>query len=103
MPSNLQLIADLSDGATVVGSYIYIQQTRPQPQCFDPSIHKIPESVWTLAILSDTLGRLEINVKHIVRIGTSQTDMVVIKNPVDVGIYVVDLLRLAETVPLKRL
>ena len=52
MPNNLRLIADLSDGSTVVGSFIYIQQTRPLPQCFDPLIHEIPKTVWTLAIMS---------------------------------------------------
>ena len=103
MPNNLRLIADLSDGSTVVGSFIYIQQTRPYPQCFDPSIHKLPEPVGTLAILSDTLGRIEINVKHIVRIGTDQTRMVVIKNPVDALIYVNELLQTAQNMPLNYL
>ena len=103
MPNTLRLIADLSDGSTVVGSYIYIQQTIPLPPCSDPSIHAIPQPVGTLAILSDTLGRLEINAKHIVRIGTDQASMTAIKDPVDAMSYVNELLQTAQNIPLNYL
>lgn len=103
MPNNLRFMVDLSDGSTVVGSFIYIQKTRPLPQCFDPAIHEIPQPVWTLAILSDILGRLEINAKHIVRIGTDQASMMAIKNPMDAIIYVNGLLQTAQNIPLNYL
>ena len=101
MPSNLRLTVDLSDGSTVVGSFIYIGTDKPA--------HTLPYDTacysnrWTLAILSDTLGRLEINAKHIVRIGKDQPSMVVIKNPADAAIYVNGLLQATKYIPLNYL
>lgn len=101
---NIRLIVDLDDGTTLPGTFVCIAHDVPAPQCFDAAItHEIPQAVWTLTIRSATLGKLDVDARHVVRIGTSQTDMAVIKNPVDVGIYVNDLLRLAETNPLNLL
>lgn len=102
--SNIRLIVDLNDGTTLPGTFVCISRHVPAPQCFDDTItHEIPQAVWTLTIRSATLGKLDVDARHVVRIGTSQTDMAVIKNPVDVGIYVNELLRLAETNPLNLL
>ena len=91
---NLRFIADLADGSTVVGSYIYIQMTVPEIS---------RSQVCTLSILSDTLGRLDINAKHIVRIGTDPSCLTETKQPQDVFCYVSDRLRLAEATPLNSL
>ena len=100
---NIRLIVDLDDGTTLPGTFVCIAHEVPAPQCFDDITHEIPQAVWTLTIRSATLGKLDVDARHVVRIGTSQTDMAVIKNPADVGIYVNDLLRLAETNPLNLL
>lgn len=89
--TNLRLIADLSDGSTIVGSYIYIEMTVPEEPRFQ---------VCTLSVRSDTLGSLDIDAKHIVRIGTDPSRLTETKQPQDVFYYVTDLLRLAETTPL---
>ena len=91
MPSNLRLTADLSDGSTVVGSYIHIEMTVPEIS---------RAQVCTLSLRSDTLGRLDINAKHIVCIGTDPAHLTETKQPKDVFYYVTDLLRLAEATPL---
>ena len=98
--SNIRLIVDLDDGTILPGTFVSIAHDVPSPQFFDSAIHEIPQAVWTLTIRSATLGKLDVDVRHVVRIGTSQTDMAVIKNPVDVGIYVDGLLRLSENIPL---
>ena len=91
MLNNLRLIADLADGSTVVGSYIHIEITVPEISRFQ---------VCTLSIRSDTLGRLDINAKHIVRIGTDPSHLTETKRPQDVFYYVTDRLRVAEATPL---
>lgn len=90
MPT-LRFIADLADGSTVVGSYVHIEMTVPEIS---------RSQVCTLSILSDTLGRLDINAKHIVRIGTDPSCLTETKQPQDVFYYVSDRLRLAEATPL---
>ena len=101
--SNLQLIVDLNDGTTLVGTFVSIAHDVPAPQCSDAAIHESPQAVWTLTIRSATLGRLDVDARHVVRIGPSQMDVVDINNPEDVGIYLDGLFRLAGTVPLNRL
>jgi len=91
MSTNLRFIADLADGSTVVGSYIHIEMTVPEIS---------RAQVCTLSLLSDTLGRLDINAKHVIRIGTDPAHFTETKRPQDVFYYVTDLLRLAEATPL---
>lgn len=91
MPTNIRFIADLADGSTVVGSYVHIVITVPEIS---------RAQVCTLSLLSDTLGRLDINAKHIVRIGTDPSRLTETKQPKDVFYYVTDFLRLAEATPL---
>ena len=101
MTSNLLLTVDLSDGSTVVGSFIYIGTDKPGPTLpYDTARYS---NRWTLAILSETLGRLEINAKHIVRIGTNPAHLTATKNPADVVLYVNELLQTAQNIPLNRL
>ena len=90
MPT-LRFIADLSDGSTVVGSYVHIKMAVPEIS---------RSQVCTLSILSDTLGRLDIDAKYIVRIGTDPSCLTETKQPQDVFYYVTDRLRLAKTDPL---
>ena len=85
MLNNLRFIADLADGSTVVGSYIHIEITVPEIS---------RSQVCTLSIRSDTLGRLDINAKHIVRIGTDPSCLTETKQPKDVFYYVTDRLRI---------
>ena len=89
--SNIRFTADLADGSTVVGSYIHIGITVPEIS---------RSQVCTLSLCSDTLGRLDINAKHIVRIGTDPSCLTETKQPEDVFYYVADHLRLAEATPL---
>lgn len=91
MLNNLRFIADLADGSTVVGSYIHIEMTVPEIS---------RAQVCTLSLCSDTLGRLDINAKHVIRIGTDPAHLTETKKPVDVFCYVTDCLRLAEDTPL---
>lgn len=91
MLTNPRFIADLADGSTVVGSYINIVITVPEIS---------RAQVCTLSPLSDTLGRLDINAKHIVRIGTDPSHLTETKQPKEVFYYVTDFLRLAEATPL---
>lgn len=90
MPT-LRFIADLDDGSTVVGSYIHIEITVPEIS---------RAQVCTLSLLSDTLGRLDINAKHVIRIGTDPAHLTETKQPKDVFYYVTDFLRLAKATPL---
>ena len=91
MPNNLRLIADLSDGSTIVGYYTHIKMTAPEDSRFQVCI---------LSVRSDTLGSLDIDAKHIVRIGTDQSRITEIKTPKDVFYYVTDRLRVAKATPL---
>ena len=91
MSTNLRFIADLADGSTVVGSYIHIEMTVPEIS---------RAQVCTLSLRSDTLGRLDINAKHVIRIGTDPAHLTETKKPDDVFCYVTDCLRLAEYTPL---
>lgn len=91
MLNNLRFIADLADGSTVVGSYIHVEITVPEIS---------RAQVCTLSLCSDTLGRLDINAKHIIRIGTDPAYLTETKKPDDVFCYVTNRLRLAEATPL---
>jgi len=91
MLNNLRFIADLADGSTVVGSYVHIKITVPEDSRFQ---------VCTLSLRSDILGSLDINAKHIVRIGTDPAHLTETKQAKDVFYYVTDCLRLAEATPL---
>lgn len=82
--TNLRLIADLSDGSTIVGYYTHIKMTVPEDSRFP---------VCTLSVRSDTLGSLDIDAKHIVRIGTDQSRLTETKQSKDVFYYVTDRLR----------
>lgn len=78
MPT-FRFIADLADGSTVVGSYVHIGITVPEIS---------RAQVCTLSLRSDTLGRLDINAKHIIRIGTDPAHLTEIKNPLDILPYI---------------
>lgn len=89
--TNLRLIADLSDGSTIVGYYTHIKMTVPEDSRFQ---------VCTLSVRSDTLGILDIDAKHIVRIGTDQSRLTETKQPKDVFQYITSLYHLISDVPI---
>lgn len=88
---NIRFIVDLADGSTVVGSYIHIEMTVPEIS---------RAQVCTLSLRSDTLGVLDINAKHVIRIGIDPSHLTETKQSQDVFYYVTDRLRLAEAIPL---
>lgn len=89
--TNLRLIADLSDGSTIVGSYTHIKMTVPEDSRFQ---------VCTLSVRSETLGSLDIDAKHIVRIGTDPSRLTETKTPKDVFQYITSLYHLIPDAPI---
>lgn len=95
MAKKLKLYIELSDGSSIVGSFISIAREASFPECVDK-----PISAWSITIMSDTLGKLDINAVYVIGIGTDPNDMTHPKNPVDVALYVNNLLQLAHSMPL---
>ena len=73
--NNAQLICNLDDGSTLVGSYVCLAQD-------------IPNSTWMVTIRSTALGTLDIDARHIARIGTDPERLTETKTPVAVALYV---------------
>lgn len=73
--NNAQIICNLDDGSTLVGSYVCLAQD-------------IPNSTWTVSIRSTALGTIDIDARHIVRIGTEPGCLTETKTPVAVALYV---------------
>jgi len=84
-----KLTIELEDGSTIVGTWISFSQSNPYNTLFPSGdIYEIPEPLCTLSVLSDTLGKLDINALHIVRIGTDHEHLTEIKNPLDILSYI---------------
>lgn len=94
MAKRLKLYIELADGSSIVGSFISIAREASFPECVGN-----PISSWSITILSDTLGKLNINAVYVIGIGTDPNDMTHPKYPVDVALYVNNLLHLAHNMP----
>lgn len=96
--TNIHLIVHLGDGCVIVGTLVSFQQNLPVPTFFDCAIHQLPEASCSVSILTDTMGTLDFNARHVVKIGTDNGHMVEIKAAMDVVLYLTSLLDLAHKV-----
>lgn len=95
MSNRLKLRVELADGCILVGEVVSVG-SKPQ----------FPESQqmkWYMDLLTDTLGKVEINAVHIAKMGPDPTKMQEFKDPVDVFNYVVELMRVAHSMSLNLL
>lgn len=84
MSNRLKLRVELDDGCILVGEVVSVG-SKPQ----------FPESQmkWYMDLLTDTLGNVEINAFHIVKMGPDPLNMQEFKDPVEVFNHVVELMR----------
>ena len=95
---NIPLIVHLGDGCVVVGTLSSFEQRLPTQTFFDCGIHQFPEASCSVSVLTDTMGTLDFNARHIVKMGTDEDHMVDIKAPLDVVLYLKSLLALDRKV-----
>lgn len=91
MSNLLKLRVELSDGCILVGEVISVGSKPQSPESFDK-----PQMKWFMDLLTDTLGKVEINAFHIVKMGPCPTEMRQFKEPVEVVTYVIELMRVAQ-------
>lgn len=91
MSNRLKLCVELADGCILVGEVVSVGSKTQSPEYFDK-----PQMKWYLELLTDTLGNVEINAVHIVKMGSCQTEMRQFKEPVEVVTYVLELMRVAQ-------
>jgi hypothetical protein len=96
--TNIPLIVHLGDGCVIVGTLVSFQQNLPVPTFFDCAIHQLPEASCSVSVLTDTMGTLDFNARHVVKIGTDKDHMVEIKAAMDVVLYLKSLLALDRKV-----
>ena len=92
--TNIPLIVHLGDGCVIVGTLVSFKQNLPVPTFFDYAIHQLPEASCSVSVLTDTMGTLDFNARHIVKIGTDEGNLVDIKATLDVVLYLQSLLDL---------
>ena len=96
--TNIPLIVHLGDGCVIVGTLVSFEQNLPVPTFFDYAVHQLPEASCSVSVLTDTMGTLDFNARHVVKIGTDKEHMVDIKAPLDVVLYLQSLLDLERKV-----
>ena len=94
--TNIPLIVHLGDGCVIVGKLVSFQQNLPVPTFFDCAIHQLPEASCSVSVLTDTMGTLDLNARHVVKIGTDTGHMVETKAAMDVVLYLTSLLDLVH-------
>lgn len=95
MSNLLKLRVELADGSILVGEVVSVGIKTQSPEYYSK-----PQMKWYLEVLTDTLGNVEINAVHIVRIGPCPTEMRQFKEPVEVVTYVLELMRVAHSMSL---
>lgn len=95
MSNMLKLRVELADCCILVGDVVSVG-SKPQ----SPDWYFKPQMKWYLELLTDTLGKVELNAAHIVKIGPDQTEMLQVKDPVEVVNHVMELMRVAQNMPL---
>ncbi len=95
MSNRLKLRVELADGCILVGEVISVGSKPQSPEYFDK-----PQMNFYLELLTDTLGKVEINAFHIVKMGPDPTKMQEFNDPVEVVDYVIELMRVAQDMPL---
>jgi len=96
--TNIPLIVQLGDGCVIVGTLVSFQQNLTAPTFFDCAIHQLPEASCSVSVLTDTMGTLDFNARHVVKIGTDKDHMVETKAAMDVVLYLTSLLNLDRKV-----
>jgi len=96
--TNIPLIVQLGDGCVIVGTLVSFQQNLPVPTFFDSAIHQLPEASCSVSVLTGTMGTLDLNARHVTKIGTDKDHMVDIKAAMDVVVYLKSLLALDHKV-----
>ena len=96
--TNIPLIVHLGDGCVIVGKLVTFEQTLLMPPVPGCPIPKLPEASCRMSVLTDTMGTLDFNARHIVKIGTDMDHMVEIKAAMDVVLYLKSLLALDRKV-----
>lgn len=96
--TNIPLIVHLGDGCVIVGTLVSVKQNLAAPTFFDCVIHQLPEASCSVSVLTDAMGTLDFNAKHVVKIGTDKDHMVEIKAAMDVVLYLKSLLDLEHQV-----
>ena len=92
--TNIPLIVHLYDGCVIVGELVSFEQSLPKQTVFDCTIHQLPEASCSVSVLTDTIGTIDFNARHVVKIGTDEENMVDIKAPLDVVLYLQSRLEL---------
>ena len=95
MSNRLKLRVELTDGCILVGEVISVGSKTQSPEYYDK-----PQMKWSLDLLTDTLGKVEINAVHIVKMGPDPIKMQEFKDPVEVVNHVMELMRVAQNMPL---
>lgn len=95
MSNRLKLRVELADGCILVGEVVSAGSKPQSPQYF----YK-PQMKWFLDLLTDTLGKVKINAVHIAKMGSDPTKMQEFKDPVEVVNHVIELMRVAHSMPL---
>lgn len=90
--TNIPLIVHLGDGCVIVGTLVSFEQNIPVPDFLDRAIHQLPEASCSVSILTNTVGTLNLDARHIVKIGTDRNHMVETKAALDVVLYLTSLL-----------
>ena len=96
--TNIPLIVHLGDGCVIVGTLVSFEQNLPVPTFFDCAVHQLPEASCSVSVLTDTIGTIDFNARHVVKIGTDERNMVDIKAAMDVVLYLKSLLALDRKV-----
>ena len=94
--TNIPLIVHLGDGCVIVGKLVTFEQTLLMPPVPGCPIIKLPEASCRVSILTNTMGTLDLNARHVVKIGTDTGHMVEIKAAMDVVVYLTSLLDLVH-------
>lgn len=93
-PQSVRLVVNLKDGTTLTGTLERFTAHIPAQTYISDITREIPKVTWTLTILSDMLGELDIDSCHIKRIGTDFHCLIETPCPEAVARYVNSLLQL---------
>ena len=93
-PQAVRLVLNLKDGTTLTGTLELFTVHIPAQTYISDSTREIPKVKWTLTILSDMLGELDIDTRHIKRVGTDFHCLIETPCPEAVARYVNSLLQL---------
>lgn len=94
MSNRLNLRVELADGCILVGEVISVGSVTQSQYYYKPQMK------WSMDLLSHSLGKLEINASQVVKMGPDPTKMQEFKGPVEVVNYVMELMRVAQNMPL---